>query len=211
LNLVKLLPGLLLAAPVFADTPDWQQAFPVDQATHNVYAEAHYLDAQGMPHVLQLWREGGRQLTRLTDRSVMITVTRNSSDEDSYQVYDLKRKTVIDADRSQLYRIGIFTDWMGMAHVLSKPQRTTYAITVMQPATQTTAWGLCHWYKLSLPDQDDREICWSTAWALPLLIRQHQQPVFNVSALSNTAPDSFTGITRQAYTRIDINDDIDSD
>lgn len=202
--------GMLLAPPALADPLNWNTAFPVDQAPQQVYMEAHYLDNKDMPHLLQVWREGKQQLTRLTDHKVIINISRKTDTEDNYQLYDLRRNTVISADRSHLYRIGIFADWDGMARILSKPQGA-YVITVEPTAPQSTSWGSCDWYQLSIPGQNDRHICWSSTWALPLLIQQNHQIIFNVSALNTSAPTIFTDIARQHYTRIDTNDDIDTD
>jgi hypothetical protein len=202
--------GMLLAAPAFADTLDWNTAFPVDQAPQQVYLQANYLDSKGMPHTLQMWREGEQRLSRLTDHNVMISISRKTGAEDDYQLYDLKRNTVVSADRSHLYRIGIYANWNGMAHILTIPQGV-YTITAEQSSPQSTTWGLCRWYQLSIPDQDDRHICWSSAWGLPLLIKQHHQLIFNVSALNTSAPEIFANIAQLHYTRIDTHDDIDTD
>jgi hypothetical protein len=202
--------GMLLATPAFADTLDWNAAFPADQAPQQVYLQAHYLDSKGVPHVLQMWREGEQQLTRLTDHSVMISITRQAGAEDNYQLYDLKRHTVTSADRSHLYRIGIYARWNSMAHILTMPQGA-YTITAEQLAPQSTIWGSCSWYQLSIPDQDDRHICWSSAWGLPLLIKQHNLLIFDVMALNTSAPEIFANIAQLRYTRIDTHDDIDTD
>jgi hypothetical protein len=207
---VKLVLGMLLAAPAFADTLDWNTAFPVDQAPQQVYLQAHYLDSKGMPHALQMWREGEQRLERLTDHSIMISISRKTGAEDDYQLYDLKRNTVVSADRSHLYRIGIYANWNGMAHILTMPQGA-YTITAEQLAPQSTTWGSCSWYQLSIPDQDDRHICWSSTWGLPLLIKQHHQLIFDVSALNTSTPEIFADIVHQQYTRIDTHDDIDTD
>ncbi|WP_162086029.1 hypothetical protein [Sulfuriferula nivalis] len=207
---MKLALGMLLAAPAFADTLDWNTAFPVDQAPRQVYLQANYLDSKGMPHALQMWREGEQQLTRLTDHNVMISILRQTGTEENYQLYDLKRHTVTSADRSHLYRIGIYANWNGMAHILTMPQGT-YTLTTEQTAPLATAWGLCHWYQLNMPNQDDRHICWSSAWALPLLIQQNHQPIFEITALDTSAPAIFANYARLPYTRIDTNVDIDAD
>ncbi len=201
---------MLLATPAFADTLDWNTAFTADQAPQQVYLQAHYLDSKGMPHVLQMWREGQQQLTRLTDHSVMISISRETGAEDNYQLYDLKRNTVASADRSHLYRIGIYASWNDMAHILTRPQGA-YAITADPSTPQSTSWGSCSWYQLSIPDQDDRHICWSSVWALPLMIKQNHKLIFDVSVLNTSAPAVFTDTARVHYTRIDTNDDIDTD
>jgi hypothetical protein len=46
---------------------------------------------------------------------------------------------------------------------------------------------------------------------LPLLIQQNHQPIFGITALDTRAPEIFANIARLPYTRIDTNDDIDTD
>ena len=78
---------------------------------------------------------------------------------------------LIEVDRTALYRIGVFSDWIGLAHVLDIP-RGSYRI-VQSPRQRPGMWRSdCAWRRLEpmTPPSSPTEICWSVRWGLPLEI-----------------------------------------
>lgn len=161
------------AAPAGAETLQWEEAFPTSQAPPRVYFKARYRDAQGAEHVLESWRDGTRLLHRNTDRRVDLYLARTSvRGTYRYRLVDHARRSVIDVDRGNLYRIGVFADWPVLSHVLDRPHLSGKITTMRDSGVAAVA--PCHWRAISQADapQFKDEICWSTAWALPLVIRR---------------------------------------
>ena len=110
----------LLPAPALArEGLDWDQAFPTAAAPAQVHFLARYTDALGAPHRLEVWRDGDRRLRRRTDDRLDLHVEKGADGEHRYQLVDHARAVVVSVDRTTLYRIGSFSDWVGLAHVLS--------------------------------------------------------------------------------------------
>ena len=76
------------------------------------------------------------------------------------------------ADRTSLYRAGIFSDWEGLAYALSEP-RTHYELTTSGGAPDRSGIAPCVWTTMTThaADQPVSRICWSTGWGLPLSIQ----------------------------------------
>ena len=83
---------------------------------------------------------------------------------------DYARQIIISTDRANLYRIGILSDWSGLAHVLNFPAGD-YTITPRQE-TRATPDGKCIWYQLEIgSSRSASQICWSDHWGLPFTIQ----------------------------------------
>ena len=115
---------LVSAAMVRAEdmNSDWEAAFPIWAAPQQVYFRAEYRDDLGRAHELQVWRQAELRLRRKTDQSIDLFVEKSQSGEYAYRLIDHDRKILINADRTALYRIGVFSDWIGLAHVLNIPR-----------------------------------------------------------------------------------------
>jgi hypothetical protein len=161
----------LLPTPLQAEgSLAWDEAFPTAAAPRTVYFRADYRDGFGNGHQLQVWRDSDRRLRRRTDARIDLLVERNDDGEYGYRVLDHAQGTVIRADRTVLYRIGIFSDWRGLAHVLDRP-RGPYRIARADPEAASMPQGRCDWYRLDVnsPSQAAR-VCWSMHWGVPLAI-----------------------------------------
>jgi hypothetical protein len=164
---------LLCAATIRAEekTSDWEASFPTRAAPPQVHFRAVYRDDTGRTHALEVWRQADFRLRRRTDAAIDLYVEKSASGEYDYRLVDHDRKMLIRADRTTLYRIGVVSDWIGLAHVLNIP-RGGYRITPALRQSERSLRGECVWQRLELTPQSSsaNEICWSSEWGLPLEI-----------------------------------------
>jgi hypothetical protein len=150
---------------------EWEAAFPTRSAPQQVYFRAGYRDDFGRTHQLEAWREGDVRLRRRTDAAIDLYVDKSPSGEYVYRLVDRYRAIVIHAERTTLYRIGIFSDWTGLAHVLNIP-RGDYRIAEAPRQSPASLRGECVWKRLerTMSSASASEVCWSSRWGLPLEI-----------------------------------------
>jgi hypothetical protein len=200
--------GLTAANPAAA-AEAWQKVFSQTAAAEeSVYFEARYIDANGSEHHQQVWREGSRRLRRVSDDRVDLSVEKDANGEYQYRLADRARHVLVRADRSSLYRAGIFSDWDGLAHGLSEP-RASHQI-VSSNATEQTQLGPCSWVELTImePAATTARICWSSEWALPLSIQMKHGDQwasdFAITAARRIEPsDALFQIEAAGYVEID--------
>jgi hypothetical protein len=102
---------------------DWEAAFPVESAARDVYLDAHFVGSDGAAHRLQLWRHGSEFLHRRTDAALDLCLHQAGKKGDyAYRLIDHRRRVAMEVSRNQLYRIGVFSDWFGLAHILDRPK-----------------------------------------------------------------------------------------
>jgi hypothetical protein len=164
----------LASATCFAAEPaqTWQTAFPrAAVAAQSVYFRSRYVDASGVEHRQEVWREGSTRLRRLTDDRLDLIVERDADGEYQYRLADRERHIMVLADRTSLYRAGIFSDWEGLAYALSEP-RAEHQLIAARASEQTTA-GSCSptTVVVKTPAESASRICWSNEWGLPLSIQ----------------------------------------
>ena len=161
--------------PAFADQAvlDWETAFPVESAARDVYLDAHFLGSDGATHRLQLWRHGTEFLHRRTDEALDLYLTQTGKKGDyAYRLVDHHRRVSMAVSRNQLYRIGVFSDWFGLAHVLDRP-KTEFVVRAVPSLPKEKPTG-CSWRLLVSGGKGSAEhsrVCWSAQWGLPLVIR----------------------------------------
>jgi hypothetical protein len=161
----------LAAVSAAAASEDWQTAFPRSSvADRSIYFQARYVDANGAEHRQEVWRDGSRRLRRVTDDRLDLTVERDTDGEYQYRLADRERHIIILADRTSLYRAGIFSDWKGLAYGLSEP-RSPYEITASSDASERSGVAPCAWTTIKTGSQPASRICWSSEWGLPLSIQ----------------------------------------
>ena len=152
---------------------DWEVAFPVEVAARDVYLDAHFLGSDGASHRLQLWRHGTEFLHRRTDDALDLYLSQAGKKGDyAYRLIDHHRRVSMAVSRNQLYRIGVFSDWFGLAHVLDRP-KTEFVVRAVSPLSREKLTG-CSWRLLvrgGKAAQEHSRICWSLQWGLPLAIR----------------------------------------
>jgi hypothetical protein len=166
----------LTSATVAVGEPaeSWQTAFPQSPAVaqESIYFEARYIDASGIEHRQEVWREGARRLRRMTDGRLDLKVERGTDGEYQYRLADRDRHIMILADRTSLYRVGIFSDWEGLAHGLSEP-RGRYELTTSDGALERIGIAPCVWTMMTMKtdSQSTSRICWSSDWGVPISIQ----------------------------------------
>jgi hypothetical protein len=200
---------LAVPAPGAGAQVAWDDAFPTASAPPNVYFQARYRDGRGDSHRLEVWREGGARLRRKTDDAIDFSVERDPSGGYVYRLVDRARQTVVVADRAMLYRMGLFSDWRGLAHVLDLP-RGEFRIAPSAQAPNNTAHGPCAWFRLEItePSPSVSEICWSRGWGLPLIVRTGgtaDPSRFVVEDVRTFLPDAATfTLPREGLLRLDV-------
>ena len=205
-----------LAAPAVAASAaaslDFDRTFVARAGASQLHFTADYL-VGGKPHRLEVWRDRELRVRRRTDDAVETVLVRPAgSDEWSMTVLDLQRRIRTDVDRTNLYRIGHYTDWFAQSHALARP-RGAYrleAIGSFAPAGRPLE--ACSWYRLTQGDRASR-VCWSASRGIPLLVvGADDAVVWRVTHLSAgpLATGTFT-IADRDYVRNDANRDIAAD
>ena len=153
----------------------WEDSFPTSAAPDHVFFKARYVGKDGASHSLEVWRDGNQRLRRVTDDRLDLVVTVDGRGESSYRLADRANHILFRADRTSLYRIGRFSDWRGLAHVLDVPRRS-YTLTKLPVEAETASTLPCAWYQLEVADDGTpvRRICWSRRWGIPLTIKVRQ-------------------------------------
>ena len=164
----------------------WERAFPVDRAAADVHLSATFTGVDGRPHRLELWRHGTSFLHRRTDDALdLFVVARPAGSEYRYRFFDQRRHLVTDVRRDNLYRIGVYSDWFGLAHVVDRPKATFEVRAIADPHPASPRRD-CVWRGLATsgsgspaaaappvwPRTMTARICWSARWAIPLAIEQ---------------------------------------
>jgi hypothetical protein len=161
-------------SPLRADglSPAWESAFPIAKAPAHVHFHAHYLDGSGGPHTLEVWRDGENRLRRKSDDAIDVYAQQKAGGEIDFSIVDHSRGIIVRADRATLFRVGHFSGWFGLAHVLDVPHGV-YMVSALMAPPEMKAGGQCHWYRLEITDPGRKvtEVCWSENWGLPAEIR----------------------------------------
>ena len=169
---------------------------------------ASYQDARG-PHTVEVWRIGHTKLRRRTDGVLDIYAGQTAKQEVHFTVLDHQRSIRTEVSRTNLYRIGRFVDWFGLAHGIGKPMTAYQLATLAKPPTKDTPSAPCTWYQLTV-EQHASAICWSDAYRLPLLITTPEGQVqWRIGAVDTQriAWDVFR-IDAPGYLFVDANDDL---
>lgn len=169
----------------------WERAFPVDRAPTDVHVSATFTGSDHRAHRLELWRHGTSFLHRRTDDALdLFVVAPSARSEYRYRFFDQRRHLVTDVRRDNLYRIGVYSDWFGLAHVVDRPKAAfeVRAISDPHPASPRRD---CVWRALATSGGGDAaggghprlprpgapataRICWSARWGVPLSIEQQE-------------------------------------
>jgi hypothetical protein len=143
--------------------------------------------SKGLEHTLEVWRDGDRRIKRRTD-DVLETYAFHepASPEFRMSVVDLKKRIHTRIDRTNLGRLGNFTDWFELAHALRHPTAEYHLVRTRPPAKAPKPVDRCLWYEMT-QDQRVTRICWSSKHRIPLLIQEAGgEAVWRVRALDRT-------------------------
>jgi hypothetical protein len=212
----SLMPAIFLAVSSGAgavETLNFNKVFNSFGEPKQIHYQAAY-SMQGIEHHVEVWRDGQQRVKRRTDDVLETYITKPAGEVEWQMVtLDLKRKIRTEIDRTNLYRIGHFTDWFGLANSIAQPP-AGYQLTALPTLTKTSEKPIasCNWYSLRRSGVESK-ICWSTKAHLPLLITdQHDAVVWRITGVQTAriAPSVFT-IDDQGYVRNDANTDIQND
>lgn len=179
-------------------------------------ASQHYTTTfrtDGAAHTLEVWRLNDERLKRVTDGALEVYVERKSGDPEFHMtVLDVKKRLMTQIDRSNLYRIGNFTDWFDLAHGLKYPKGEYQLARGKKPDGVPVALEACDWFDLTQSGKTSH-ICWSTKNKLPLLVSaQDGQLLWQVTQVDRKPIGKKTfAIHDEGFIRNDANQDIEHD
>jgi hypothetical protein len=190
----------------------FEQAFSAKGEPRALHYRATYFSG-GTEHQMEVWRDGEKRLKRRTDGAVE-TYAFHKPGEAEYRlsVLDLKKHIHTRIDRSNLNRIGNFTDWFDLSHNLKHPGMGYQLAAISAPNNADKAITNCQWFDLSEAGRTSH-ICWSKGSSLPLLIQnQDGKTVWKVTLLDRKSiPGSVFKIHDEGFVRNDANQDIEGD
>jgi len=203
---------LFTANTAFAGNLDFDKTFNADGEKPQIHYRARYV-LNGRQHQVEVWRDRDLHLRRRADEDVETFVFKPAKETEWQMVIlDLKRKIRTDVARTNLYRLGNFADWFGLAHSLARPVGPYQLLTIAAPRASEKPLASCRWYALVRSGMESR-ICWSTALRLPMLITDAQGQVqWRITGVdSNPLPAATFEIGDQGFVRNDANEDIRGD
>ncbi len=193
---------------------DFDKVFNDKAEASQIHYQASYKLGETQ-HQVQVWRDRGQRLKRRTDDALETFIFKQAKETEwSMVVLDLKRKIRTDIDRTNLYRIGHFTDWFSMSHALSRPTAQYQLSLADKVSVDEKPLDACTWYSLkSNSNGAESKICWSKKYRLPLLITDSKQQVqWRVSEVSTKAvPAAVFQIQDKDFVRNNANEDIQAD
>ncbi len=204
----------LNGSPVGATEPrlSFDRVFTAANEAPSLHYKVLFRGASGV-HQMEAWRDGDRRVKRVTDKAIVSLATHRPGDP-GYQltVIDLKRRIATKIDRTNLYRVGNFTDWFDLGHGLRHPKgKYTLTVSTAPPGIPKSI-AACAWYRLT-DGARATSICWDVRDRLPLLLvasdNQLLWRVIHVDTKPSTA--AIFAIDIRGFTVNDANRDIDQD
>lgn len=190
----------------------FEQAFNAGGDAGALHYRASYRAGGGL-HRVEVWRDGELRIRRRTDDRVEVHASRTAgSAEFTMSILDLDRRIHTSVSRSNLYRIGSFTDWFDLAHGLRHPKGAYQLASIAAPPGAGTPLQPCSWFELAQNGQTSR-ICWSARDQAPMLIVSGDgDVVWRIDALDREpiAPEVFA-IQDEGFLRNDADQDIEPD
>ena len=205
-----------LSASGYAKTVDKPLRFEATFSEKGQPAGQHFTStfwSDGVSHKLEVWRLNDEHLKRVTDGALEVYVERKSGDLEFHMtVLDIKKRLMTQIDRSNLYRLGNFTDWFDLAHGIKHPKGPYQLTKGKKPQGVPEALNACDWFDLT-QDSKTNHICWSAKSKLPLLISaQDGQVLWQVTQLDSRPISKKTfEIHDEGFIRNDANKDIGND
>jgi hypothetical protein len=169
--------------------------------------------AGGAGHSIEVWRDGERRVKRRTDGSVETYAFHDAGDAEFHMsILDMKKRIHTKISRTNLYRIGNFTDWFDLGHGLRHPKGQYQLTRVSAPKEAPRPLQPCTWYELAQEGHASR-ICWSANHHVPMLIASPEgRLVWRVTELDRKPIAAKTfDIYDEGFVRNDANQDIEPD
>ena len=152
------------AAPGAAAVP--ALSFDKVFATAGEPAALHYkvmFVGTGGIHRMEVWRDHDRRVKRVTDQSIESFGTHRPGDPGYRLTFlDRKRRISTTIERTNLYRVGNFTDWFDLTHGLRHPKGAYRLTAGSSPARMPASIAACTWYDLAEGGRTTH-ICWDFA------------------------------------------------
>jgi hypothetical protein len=190
----------------------FEQVFSEKGEPSALHYQAAFI-SKGAEHQLEVWRDGARRVKRRTDDAIETYAFRKPGDPEFHMsILDMRKRIHTRIDRTNLYRIGNFTDWFDLAHGLKHPLGEYRVAKSQAPDGAPKAIEACQWYDLT-QDKRTTHICWSAQSRLPLVIQaQDGEVVWRVTTLDRKPiPAKTFEIHDEGYIRNDANQDIERD
>lgn len=169
--------------------------------------------SRGASHQMELWRDGQTHLRRRTDAAIETYVVRKPGSAD-YQmvILDMPHKIVTRIDRTNLYRVGNFTDWFDLAHGLKHPKGSYQLASTAAPSGVPRPLAACNWYDLTQSGHTVH-VCWSARSRVPmLLVDQGGAVVWKLTQLDQRPIEPATfQVHAEGFVQNDANADMDRD
>lgn len=169
--------------------------------------------SDGTEHQLEVWRDSDQRLKRRTDGAIEIFVFRKPGDSEFHMsILDMKKRIHTRIDRTNLYRIGNFTDWFDLAHGLKHPMGEYRLAKAHAPDGAPKVIESCQWYALT-QDKRTSHVCWSARSRLPLVMQaQDGEVVWRVANLDRDPISAkIFEVHDEGFIRNDANQDIERD
>ncbi|MBK4738188.1 hypothetical protein [Noviherbaspirillum pedocola] len=179
-------------------------------------AALHYqavYSSGGAEHRMEVWRDADRRVKRRTDDRVETYASHQPGDaEFDMSILDLKKRIHTKVSRTNLYRIGNFTDWFDLGHALRHPKGGYTLSAAMAPKDATKPLQSCSWYELKQDGRSSR-ICWSAQQHVPMLIAaQDGRVVWRITEIDRKPiPAKTFDIHDAGFVYNDANGDIEPD
>lgn len=190
----------------------FEQAFSTKGESAATHFQATFV-TQGGEHRLEVWRDGERRIKRRSDDAAESYAVRQAgSPEFRLSILDLKKKIHTDIDRSNLYRIGNFTDWFDLGHGMRHPKGNYRLVHADAPDGAVTSIAPCNWFDL-IQDAHVTHICWSAKNRLPLLmLADDGRVLWRITHVDHQPISARTfEIHDEGFVRNDANEDIERD
>lgn len=190
----------------------FEDAFSAKGEPRTLHYQATF-SSKGAEHQLELWRDGDKRLKRSTDKIIDTFVFRQpGSGEFQMSILDKKKKIHARVSRTNLYRIGNFTDWFDLAHGLKHPVGPYKVAKAPAPDGAPKVGRECQWYDLT-QGENTTHICWNAQNRLPLVIQAaNGAVVWKVTGMdTKPIPAKTFEIHDEGYIRNDANEDIAGD
>lgn len=147
----------------------FDDAFAVRHAS-SVHYQARFVAGDGSEQGLEAWRDGERRVKRVTNGQLVSIAQHQPGDaEYDLRVIDLRRKLLTTISRTNLLRVGNFTEWFGLAHGLQHPRRDYRLASAAAPADAPATPASCAWFDLEQQGHTNH-VCWNAQAQLPLAI-----------------------------------------
>lgn len=203
---------MVAAGNAHSATLTFNDAFGTKGEPQNLHYQASYVQ-NGQSHQLSVWRQADRRLKRSTDE-VLETYVFRQSDPAEFEmvVLDKKRMMRTDINRTNLIRIGQFTDWFDLAHGLKHPMGAHQIHLAPTYKGATAPLKPCKWFEVQQTTSTTR-VCWSSAYKLPMLMENTSgQVIWQIQSISTASiqPEVFQ-ISDVGYVKNNANTDIERD